>query len=175
MEIVAKKLIHHTFDEDYLEKNCSPVPLKDDRIEWNDNTIHRYSKDISCNDIAFSIHDTVNGAEFGYFFFTKKAHNDIFVYELTKAVFDSDLPEEFIRAETDYVLTILENDNYLRNDRLFIGGNNLPFYEAHINDTKKLAADLILQEFKSKRDGITSIPQEFADKLKEIADKNAHQ
>ena len=171
MEIVAEKLVYNKFELDYLEKNCSPTILKKEGIRWCDNTYHQYSEDISNSDIVISIQDIANGTEYGYYFFTKKPHNDIFVYELVKAIFDSDLPEEFIRNETDYVLTTLVNGNYLRNDRLFIGGNNLPFYGTHIENTKTQAAELILRGFKSKRDGIVPLTEEQEKRLKERADK----
>ena len=90
---------------------------------------------------------------------------------MAKAIFDSDLPEEFIRNETGYVLTTLVNGIYLRNDRLIIGGNNLPFYGTHIENTKAQAAELILRGFKSKRDGIVPLTEEQEKHIKERADK----
>ena len=174
MKIIAKQLIFHEYDEDYLNKNCSPNTLKDDNLEWNEeeNKNHSYAEDIVKNDIIFSIRDIVRKEDYGFIFLKKQPLEDVFLFTIAKVVLDKNLPESYIRTATKNCLTTLVNGNFLRNDRI-IAKDNYPLYEPSVSDTIDKVSDEILPLFRTSRDGIVDLSTEQIERIKKTFNRNA--
>jgi len=173
MEIIAKQLIFYVYNEDYLNKNCSPNTIKDENLEWNENEhkTNPFASEINDNDIVISIRDLEKQEDYGLFFFKKQKVGDVFLFTITKGIIDSNLPESYIRTILQNCLTTLVNGNYLRNDRL-IANNNYPFYEPHVSDTIGKVSNVILSLFRTSRDGIVDLSTEQTERIKKSYNKN---
>ncbi len=174
MEIIAKQLIFHGYDEEYLKKNCSPNTLKDENLEWNkeENKNHPYAEDIVNNDIIFSIRDIDKKEDYAFIFFKKQSLDKIFLFTITKVVLDKNLPESYIRVIIKNCLTVLVNGNYLRNDRI-IAKDNYPFYEPGVSDTIDKVSDEILPLFRTSKNGVVDLSPEQIERIKNTFNRNA--
>lgn len=161
MELIVKQLIGHDYTIEDLSRYCSPDTIKDTNLEWNEkeHQIHPYNKDISDNDIVFSVKWCGRTEEYAYFFFKKDVKEHVTIYSFEKSIVDSNLPEEYIKETLNSVIRLLNNGNYLQIDRLFYGDNNYPLVEYQLDDTISKITNNFLLRFQAEKTGIAPLPR----------------
>lgn len=159
MELIVKQLIRHNYSLEDLQNNCSPDTIKDTNLEWNEkeHQNHPYSKDITDNDIVFSVKWCGRNEEYAYFFFKKEVKETVTIYSFEKSVIDTNIPNEYLQSTLNLVIRLLNNGNYLNVDRLLYGGYNYPLVEYQLDDTISKISQNILLRFQAEQTGITPL------------------
>ena len=173
MELISTQLILHKYTQEYLEEKCSIETLKDANVQLDKEELdnHRFKEDIKHSDIAFSIKELGNKEEYGFFFFkTNTATEGNIMYSLKKVVLDKNLPTDYLHKRVIDVVSLLNNGNFLRKDRL-VANDNYPLIYYTLNDTSEKLANYIINVFLSKNKGIAYLPSDVEENLKRAAQK----
>lgn len=173
MEVLADRLILHSYTEEDLLNNCSIDTLKDCKLEWNEveHKTHKFANDIKDSNIVFSIKDIRTGEEYGYFFFdVKQAPEGNFAYILKKVVLDTNITETYLNRSINIVVELLNNGIFLRKDWL-IAKENYPLVNYQLKETKDRVFDEVLSQFRAQMTGLVDIPQDLERKIKDRVEK----
>lgn len=170
MKVIVKDLTYREYIQEDIN-NSSPNCIKDIDFEWNEDShkMHELYQDIVNHQIVLSYQRIDCNEAYAYFFFNKiiaPAGNSVYVLE--KIFLDKRLSEDNIRCFVHRILSVLVNEKYQDGDRLKVSKNYLPYYQPHIDNTKKRVGDLIVREFITSQTGIIQIPDDFMEKLKSM-------
>ena len=170
MQVIIKDLTYREYTQEDINIS-TPNCIKDVDFEWNEDShkIHEFHDDIQKYHIVFNYQRLDAKEVYAYFFFNKiiaPAGNSVYVLE--KIFLDKRLSEDNIRCFVHRILSVLVNEKYQDGDRLKVSKKYLPYYQPHIDNTKKRVGDLIVREFITSQTGIIQIPDDFMEKLKSM-------
>lgn len=167
MELVVKELINHKYSLDELECNWAIETLKDANVELNEKEYksHTYIEDIKENDIVLSIRWREKNEDYAYFFFKCQSIESGILYIFTKSIIDKEIPEEFLKHIIGSVITMLNNENYIDNNRLMYNEFPYPLAKHHLQDTIASISENIIKRFVAEITGFAPLPDSLLRKL----------
>ena len=179
MDVFAKNLISHDYDEERLINN-----FKINRLEETEKTeydslicITRANGKEEREMVRFAIRDNQYREDYGFCFLAKQNNNSQAqcqtLYYLETVILDRKLSENFIRRIIKEVLSGLVDRTALSNDRLFTKSTtrSYPFYGTHLDQTIESVIKEILPLYNTERTGIVDLSPECEARLKQTANK----
>ncbi len=180
MDVIAYKIVSHSYTEETLRQNFSINEIKRNDFEWNskENQQNPISDEISKYDLVYSIQNINNSKdEYGYFcIYEEQLPDKNYKYLVDLLLLDNKLTDSIIAECCSSVIYFLSKfhrestENKFRIDRI-IGISNLPLSPQFLNNTRQIFIKEVLQLFNSSKNGVVQLSQEQEQRLSMIAKK----
>ena len=180
MEVIAHKIVGHSYTEESLKEVYAPNELKAKDFEWNKNTREDspVCKELGTYDIGYCISNINNPKDdYGFCFLNEQPLPEgNYVYTIELIILDTNLPESIIKRFFSSVVLFMRHTNRncmadtFRVDRL-ISNENYPLSEAYLKDTSEAVIKEVCDAYIASKSGSVPISEEQENRLREIADK----